>query len=128
MPSLRHRRVLSREGVSCVSSEFRLPANYLKEARAMIDWQFELEYAQGTADSKEVREIIDLSERGILHRLAYTAPDGEDRNYLVPSSLYGIEGFARLIIDGIPVELTLLLDNRVEVYWPVGVHEHSKGR
>jgi len=90
----------------------------------MIDWQFELEKAHEIAESKEIREIVELREGDILQSLAYVTVEGENLSYGVPASLYGENGFARMIIDGLPVELTLLLDNRVEMCWPVGMHDH----
>mgnify|MGYP003137424587 FL=1 len=89
-----------------------------------IDWEFELEKAQGLASSKEIYEVINLREDGILHKLAYKTKLGVDIKYLIPESLYK-EGFARMEIDGLPLEISMLPDNSVELFWPVGMHEHS---
>jgi len=31
-----------------------------------------------------------------------------------------------MIIDGLPLELTMLPGNKIEIYWPVGMHDHAK--
>ena len=88
-----------------------------------IDWEFELEKAHGVATSKEVREVITLREDGILQRFSYETALGVLQVYLIPKSL-NEEGFARMEVDGLPIELTALTGNRIEIFWPLGMHEH----
>ena len=91
-----------------------------------IDWEFELQKAQGLAESKSHTDVIDLKYRGgRLRRLRYETDAGKVIDYLVPKELYR-DGFVRLVIDGVPIELTVLLDERVKIFFPVGMHPHAR--
>jgi hypothetical protein len=90
----------------------------------MIDWEFELEIAQDLVNSKETYEIVTLSEGSSLHKFSYTTALGALQIYTIPECLYE-EGFARMEIDGLPVELTTLPGNQIEIFWPVGMHAHA---
>ena len=89
-----------------------------------IDWEFELEKAHGAAVAREVREIVTLRKYGLLHQFSYQTAKGEDQTYIIPKSLYD-EGFARMEVDGLPLELTTLPGNKIEIFWPLGMHEHA---
>ena len=92
----------------------------------MIDWEFELEKAQGIADSKEFTEVLDLRHTGgKLARFHYRSPSGLELFYDVPEELEK-DGFCRMDIDGLPIELTKLPGDRLELFFPVGMHDHAK--
>lgn len=91
-----------------------------------IDWDFELEKAHGVADAKSTTTIIDLHDgQSHLQGFTYKGADGEPQNFYLPAEWYET-GFIRIIVDGLPIELTELPGHRVELHFPVGLHEHAK--
>lgn len=90
-----------------------------------IDWEFELEIAQSIISDKEVVDVVELNEGKKLDRFSYDDKNGIAVIFKVPEQLYDA-GFAHMTIDGLPLELTVLTGNRIEIRWVVGMHEHAK--
>tara|TARA_R110000744_G_scaffold284830_4_gene396308 strand:+ start:4006 stop:4416 length:411 start_codon:yes stop_codon:yes gene_type:complete len=104
------------------------PLTLTKGHRAMkIDWEFELEIAQSKVSSLIEIDVVELSEGAKLDRFAYTGEDGVASTQKIPDSFHD-DGFVEMIIDGLPLELTMLPGNKIEICWPVGMHDHAKAR
>ena len=92
-----------------------------------IDWEFELEIAQSKVSSLIEIDVVELTEDAKLDRFAYTDKDGVASTLKIPDSFHN-DGFVEMIIDGLPLELTMLPGNKIEICWPVGMHNHAKAR
>ena len=89
-----------------------------------VDWEFELEKTVGAANNKAVTDVMQLSTDAHLSHLMYDPPDGLEQRIKLPDE-WEADGECQLIVDGLPVELTDLGNGKVEVYWPVGMHDHA---
>ena len=91
-----------------------------------IDWDFELEKAVGTANHHAHTEVIQL--RGCDYKLTfitYLDKNGHPHRQYLPGEWHKT-GQCSIVLEDLPVDLTDLGGGRVEIHFPLGMHEHAK--
>ena len=60
-----------------------------------------------------------------LRYLTYEYANGVPARFELPNE-YEDAGYCSVVIDGKPIDITNLGDGRVELHFPLGMHEHAK--
>ena len=91
-----------------------------------VDWEFELEYAVGTANNRSHTEVIQLrSGDYTLSFLTFLDRKGHPSRLPLPD-VWHETGHCTMMVEGKPIDLTNLGNGRVEVHFPLGMHDHAR--
>ncbi len=91
-----------------------------------IDWEFELEKAVGGANSRSHTEVIQLRAGDYtLSFISYIDERGVPSRHKLPDEWHS-DGECSIVIGGKPIDLTNLGGGKVELHFPLGMHEHAR--